>query len=173
MLICPSDDYSSVSVATNWSLFGISSNPGFSPGYVELFYTAGGKSIHFYSYFIGGDAMSTMPQSILGGDHNIYSSDALSGMSAATKASQYMAVAPSDGDGGNGLYSAWSLQGFRFDTWVWLDTVHRNAGNLLMGDGRAVQASQNDLTSALNVSTTVTATGRFPFYNFPGDNSIE
>jgi prepilin-type N-terminal cleavage/methylation domain-containing protein len=102
------------------------------------------------SYFVGGDALESDPQSIISGDFNIGST----GTSASGPSSKYF------GFGSDTLTSAaWSST-----YWSWTSAdVHQKTGNLLIADGSVQSTTVSSLHTYLSNSTNSIAT---PVYNF-------
>ena len=156
LLACPADTVSPHGVqATNWSEFFNGTIANF-PGYT--------------SYFVGGDAVDTQPQSILAGDRNIGNQTAAQAGTSAAAAQmcpQTTANQAANGPGGGGTGSgAGSLLGQAWNTWAWsANDLHLGVGNILLGDGSAQQTAVLDLQTALINATNNTSSQ--PFYNFP------
>ncbi|HEV2436096.1 MAG TPA: prepilin-type N-terminal cleavage/methylation domain-containing protein [Verrucomicrobiae bacterium] len=162
LLDCPSDSTAPhSSAATNWTQF-----------YTDATSTA--KNAAWLSYFVCGDSIDTQPQSILAGDRNIGSDSPNKGQNAPgmynPTPTSPPAAAASNGPNGLGVAGtgtgATSLKGLDWGWWAWsANDIHLGAGNLLLGDGSAQQATisdlQNDLINATNGPTL------YPFYNFP------
>jgi prepilin-type N-terminal cleavage/methylation domain-containing protein len=152
LLSCPADTVSPHGVqATNWSEFFNGTIANF-PGYT--------------SYFVGGDAVDTQPQSILAGDRNIGNQTAAQAGTSAPATQmcpQTAAIQASNGRGGGGTGS---LQTQDWNTWAWsANDLHLGVGNVLLGDGSAQQTAVLDLqTDLLNATNSA---GSQPFYNFP------
>ncbi len=168
LLDCPSDSTAPhSSAATNW--FELYANPNAAPSGQTAF------NASYLSYFVCGDSIDTQPQSILAGDRNIGSDQALgAGQNAPGMYNPNPANPPpsASSNGPNGLgiagsgTGATSLKGLNWGYWAWsANDIHLGAGNLLLGDGSAQQATisdlQNDLVNATNGATL------YPFYNFP------
>jgi prepilin-type N-terminal cleavage/methylation domain-containing protein len=146
LLVCPSD--SARTAATNFLFqffvqpLAAPPVPSANPGY-----------LNYQSYFVGGDAIDTMPKSILGGDRNVYNNGA---------APQVDANLGANGVGGGGGILASIL----VKNWAWTDKeMHQSAGDLLLGDGSAQQVTTLNLEAAL-----VNANNDAPqplYYNFP------
>jgi prepilin-type N-terminal cleavage/methylation domain-containing protein/prepilin-type processing-associated H-X9-DG protein len=111
------------------------------------------------SYFIGGDAVETDPQMIMGGDSSI-------GNTATAN------NAPSSGRfGGTGQPSALlttqtatSSSDTAGNAWAWTATdYHQKSGNLLMADGSVQQASISGLHDYLRNGTNSVITPSFGF----------
>jgi prepilin-type N-terminal cleavage/methylation domain-containing protein len=167
LLQCPSDSTAPHSTAaTNW---------------IQFFATTGGNpginviNDSYLSYFICGDSIDTQPQSILAGDRNI-GNDTTTGVGQPASgmfnlnANNPPAAAVSQGPGstssGGGGTGSTSLASVDWRYWAWsANDIHLQAGNLLLGDGSAQQATisdlQNDLENATNGPTI------YPYYNFP------
>ena len=166
---CPSD-VPVKSAATNWVgggaafLFSTGSGP-----------TVANEWVPYLSYFVGGDALDILPQSIMAGDRNICLS---------TVGAQTMPTALGFNDfnthgGAFGSISGTANPGtttIQNLAWTAKD-LHQGAGNVLLGDGSAQQLTMSDLpsywesaTNAVSpqVITGASYTGTFyPFYNFP------
>jgi len=174
LLNCPSDSSFSDGPATGWSNFVSGTPPqpikngggGIGSGLPDP-----GKSV---SYFVGGDAIDVQPQSILCGDRNVGNNSGVGGgATAATQMTkQWSAVnAPSTGnasgsDSTQPGASANTLQNLAYANWAWsANDIHLGAGNVLLGDGSAQQASVSDLQQYLENATN--GFGFNPWYNFP------
>ncbi|HUA39389.1 MAG TPA: prepilin-type N-terminal cleavage/methylation domain-containing protein [Candidatus Sulfopaludibacter sp.] len=167
LLACPSDSTAPHSTpATNWAQFFAVT--GGTP--------SGSTAINdsYLSYFVCGDSIDTQPQSILCGDRNIGNGgtpagQAAAGICSASSTSTGQAASNGLGNGGQaGTPSVASvgLKGVDFALWSWsANDIHLGAGNLLLGDGSAQQATisdlQKDLLNATNGPTI------YPYYNFP------
>jgi prepilin-type N-terminal cleavage/methylation domain-containing protein len=166
LLACPSDSTTPHStVATNWAQFfaATGGNPSGS--------TAINDS--YLSYFVCGDSIDTQPQSILAGDRNIGNGGTPAGQAAAgicssatTPTGQTASQGVGPPAGGQGPTATPGIKGVDFALWAWsANDIHLGAGNLLLGDGSAQQATVSDLQKALvNATNGPTLT---PFYNFP------
>ena len=156
VLDCPSDSASQHgSPATNWSQFF---NP--YPGSVDPSVPT------FISYFLGADATDTQPQSVLAGDRNI-GNNANAGSSVPAPV-MFNTSSASNGKGGAGRAGAGANTpvGVDWPSWSWsANDIHLAAGNILLGDGSAQQASVVDLQNDLLNSTNGAAI--YPWYNFP------
>jgi prepilin-type N-terminal cleavage/methylation domain-containing protein len=147
IVVCPSD--SARNAATNFT---------------SQFRTATGTpnttAASFVSYFIGGDAIDTLPQTILTGDGNI---GILSG--------SVQPVNPLTGAGnGGGSIGAGTAKSAAFMATAtaaeWTSgQLHLNAGNIGLADGSVQQVSDGSLLSALQAATN-NASG-YVYYNFP------
>ena len=130
------------------------------------------------SYFVGGDAIDIQPQSILFGDRNIGANNVNGGAGGATPA---MGMTPQStacngpggqngntgtldsGPMGSATYSVGSLD---WKYWGWSQNdIHLGAGNVLLGDGSAQQATVSDLQTDLESATN--AFGFNCWYDFP------
>jgi prepilin-type N-terminal cleavage/methylation domain-containing protein len=121
---------------------------------------AGGSMI---SYFIGGDAIDTSPETILGGDRNIGSNTGNGGAGnpAAAMFSGYGNSLTGATGGGSGQEPTAALV-----NWAWTTAdLHQKYGNILLGDGSVQQVSVNGLVSALEAATN--NAGSQLYYNFP------
>jgi len=166
LVFCPSD-VPAKSAATNWVGGGTATTSIFSTGTGP---TAGGQSYWepYLSYFVGGDAIDTQPQSILAGDRNIYDS---------SQALQTMPTARVAADGQT--HGGGSLASVTIDKWGWTaKDLHQGNGNVLLGDGSGQQLTLSDLPTYLASATNAVGpqiiTGTFagaywPLYNFPDD----
>jgi len=161
VLTCPSDSSTLHGTApTNWTQFFTpagSTTPGPDP--VNALYL---------SYFVGADALDTQPQSILAGDRSIGNNNAAGTSVPASTMFNTASASNNNGGGKAGTASGTSSppQSVIWSSWAWsANDIHLGAGNVLLGDGSAQQASISDLQSDLYNSTNgPTAT---PFYNFP------
>ena len=163
VLTCPSDSTSphNLGAATNWSQFLTPS--GSTTAQVDP------VNDSYVSYFVCGDATDTQPQSILAGDRNIGDDGGTTpvGQPAANMFKTSTVTAnqtAGNGLGGKGQGDPGAQQ--NYSLWSWsANDIHLGAGNLLLGDGSAQQATisdlQKDLLSATNGPT------HYPFYNFP------
>jgi len=167
---CPSD-VPVKSAATNWI--------GGAPYIFTIGLGAGvggptllNQWVPYLSYFVGGDALDIMPQSIMAGDRNIcFTTVAAQTMPTATFAVDFNAH-------GGGKISAIAnppYNDLQYLAWTSKD-LHQGGGNVLLGDGSGQQLTMSDLPtyfeSATNsVSPQVIATVTYyPFYNFPDPN---
>jgi prepilin-type N-terminal cleavage/methylation domain-containing protein len=164
LLACPSDSTAPHgTTATNW---------------VQFFNNGGASSAvavndSYLSYFVCGDSIDTQPQSILCGDRNIGNGGTPVGQPASAMCSSVAPTTPSGqtasqgaGANGQGPTGTPGIKGVDFTYWSWsANDIHLGAGNLLLGDGSAQQATisdlQKDLINATNGPTV------YPFYNFP------
>ncbi|MGA9780113.1 MAG: prepilin-type N-terminal cleavage/methylation domain-containing protein [Verrucomicrobiia bacterium] len=166
LLACPSDATAPHSAAaTNWTQF-YTTDGGTTVGTTA-------QNDTYLSYFVCGDSIDTQPQSILAGDRNIGNNTAVGVGQPATGMYNTATAGPASasngpgnqGKAGSGTGST-SLMGVAWSYWSWTaNDIHLQAGNLLLGDGSAQQATisdlQNDLINATNGPTL------YPFYNFP------
>jgi prepilin-type N-terminal cleavage/methylation domain-containing protein len=152
VLACPSDASNlHGTAATNWSQF-------FLNGTVDPTVST------YLSYFVGADALDTQPQSILAGDRNIGNNNA--GGSSAPAGTMFGVGGASQGPAAGGKAGNPSGVGVDWRNWAWsANDIHLGAGNLLLGDGSAQQASISDLQTDLYNSTNGPAVS--PFYDFP------
>jgi prepilin-type N-terminal cleavage/methylation domain-containing protein len=153
VLTCPSDSSGTHgTVPTNWVQF-FTPNGSTTP-------QANPVNSLYLSYFVGADAQDTQPQSILAGDRSIGNN--VVGGSATPAPSIFASKTATQGlaTGGTGT------TGVDWKYWAWTaNDIHLGAGNVLLGDGSAQQASISDLQTDLYNSTNgPTAT---PFYDFP------
>lgn len=157
VLTCPSDSTSphNLGAATNWSQF-LTPN-GSTTAQVDP------VNDSYVSYFVCGDATDVQPQSILAGDRNIGDGTLPAGQPAAN---MFKTPPPTAGNGLGAKGQGDPAAQLDYSQWSWsANDIHLGAGNLLLGDGSAQQATisdlQKDLLSATNGPT------RYPFYNFP------
>jgi len=158
VLTCPSDASNQHGTApTNWVQFFTpvgSTTPVKDP--VNSLYL---------SYFVGSDSQDTQPQSILAGDRSVGNN---AGASTATPAPVMFNTGSASNNNGGGRAGTGTSQpqSITWTSWAWsANDIHLGAGNVLLGDGSAQQASIADLqTDLLNSTNGPTAT---PFYNFP------
>ena len=168
ILACPSDSGTGAgsgthAAATNWVQFYAN-----SANAVQT--TPQQQGDMFVSYFLGGDAQDTQPQSIIAGDRNIGNNTSAGGGSSSPAAGMFSyassgsyTVSGVAGTAGAGTTGSPNLN---WINWAWsANDIHLGAGNLLLGDGSAQQATisdlQNDLENATNSGTL------YPLYNFP------
>ncbi|HUA68505.1 MAG TPA: prepilin-type N-terminal cleavage/methylation domain-containing protein [Candidatus Saccharimonadales bacterium] len=176
LLACPSDSSPhanlsgspTTTAATNWSQFFAAPN--------STTITVNPINDSYLSYFVGGDAIDTQPQSILAGDRNIGNNNNTStGGAAAAAPAMFSAGSAANGPavsgGGNGgtggtaSGGTTSPVGVQWYSWAWsANDIHLGAGNLLLGDGSAQQASISDLYNDLINATNSPPS---PFYDFP------
>jgi len=148
IIVCPSD--SSRNASTNFS--GVNA-------LIQANGTINTGATNYISYFVGGDAIDTLPQTILTGDGNI--GILTSGADPSV---------PLTGAGnGNGL-GAGTAKGANFlassTAAAWTSGgLHLNAGNIGLADGSVQQDSDNGLVQAM-LQATNNASG-YVFYNFP------
>ena len=166
LINCPSDSSSGHLAATNWSqLSGVSGAT--PPQFNKEGSGANTDPNLLVSYFVCGDAIDTQPQSILCGDRNVWYNANVSSTPAPSPATwpvgMYYGGTPiaSGAVSGTGIPS-----GTAYSQWAWsVNDVHLGAGNLLLGDGSAQQATVNDLQQDLENATN--SFGYSPAYNFP------
>jgi prepilin-type N-terminal cleavage/methylation domain-containing protein len=115
----------------------------------------------YTSYFVGGDAIDTEPQTILSGDRNI----------GAGGTPTTMLTGAGNGTAAGGGYQTAASTAFttgaatQLAGWTQGD-LHLGAGNIGLADGSAQQVSVNGLREALASATNNAATPGL-FYNFP------
>lgn len=173
LINCPSDSGNGDIAATNWSqlMTGSATPPYYQPNGKT---TANGviDPGKLDSYMYCGDSIDTQPQSILCGDRNI-GYNATAGQAATAMTPGWTAsngpsnggTTGSDSSTANGA-TANSVKGKAWSTWAWsANDVHLGAGNLLLGDGSAQQATISDLQQDLQNATN--SFGFNPYYNFP------
>jgi prepilin-type N-terminal cleavage/methylation domain-containing protein len=113
---------------------------------------------NYISYFIGGDAIDTQPQSILCGDRNIGTDG---GNEANPPTTMFTQGASGTGLGGGTGASV------PIGDWAWTSgDLHLKNGNITLGDGSVQQLSENGLVTALESATNSTANTAL-LYNFP------
>jgi len=167
LLNCPSDSASGHVAATNWAQFYSGTGTSFKWNADANSSGSLTDPSDLISYFYCSDAIDTQPQSLVAGDRNIGPATT-SGQAATTAIS---GTTPYAGGGtgaspSSGSASTGALSGIQWNLWAWSQNdVHLGAGNLLLGDGSAQQATvvdlQNDLENATN------SFGYNPDYNFP------
>lgn len=92
------------------------------------------------SYFVGGDAIESDPQTILSGDCNVAGSGNVNGTRFGASAAGGYVIGPGSYDSKTG--------------WVWTQNeLHRKSGNLALSDGSVHQVSVAGLRDALRAST--------------------
>jgi prepilin-type N-terminal cleavage/methylation domain-containing protein len=148
IIVCPSD--SARNAATNFtSQFRTATGaPMSNPG-----------SASFVSYFIGGDAIDTLPQTILTGDGNI---GVLNG--GVQPVNSLTGAGNGNGGGSGTAKSADFMVTATAAEWT-SGQLHLNAGNIGLADGSVQQVSDGGLLSALQAATN-NASG-YVYYNFP------
>jgi len=115
---------------------------------------------NYMSYFVGGDAIDTLPQTILSGDGNI-------GVLTSGAEPSVPLSGAGNGSATGGTPSAGSAHFLATTTaaaWT-AGQLHLNAGNIGLADGSVQQASDNGLLQAM-LAATNNASG-YVFYNFP------
>jgi hypothetical protein len=146
ILVCPSD--SGRNAATNFT---------------SQFRTATGTpnttAASFVSYFVGGDAIDTLPQTILTGDGNI---GVLNG--GVQPVNSLTGAGNGNGGGSGTAKSADFMVTATAAEWT-SGQLHLNAGNIGLADGSVQQVSDGGLLSALQAATN-NASG-YVYYNFP------
>ena len=157
LVFCPTD-VPAKSAATNWiTVFSLGTGPNIT-----------GDWKPYLSYFVGGDALDILPQSIMAGDRNIcLTTAAAQTMPSATGAVDFNAHGGGQISGaGNTLASIATLG------WTAKD-LHQGAGNVLLGDGSGQQLTLSDLPTYMESATNavspqiIGATTYYSFYNFP------
>ena len=185
IVVCPADSYRSA--CSNWNQFAVVPDPARTYGFY-LYLDSGVRLANasyyqFMSYFIGGDAMPTMPQSILAGDRNICNwtlgncADCCPCSSTDDEPNVPWYAANGAISGGTMYYppnnGLGGLYGAPFDYWGWMKNVmHQGVGNLLMGDGSVQQTTSDGLRNAMSAATNVSATHRLPYYDFPASTWV-
>jgi prepilin-type N-terminal cleavage/methylation domain-containing protein len=153
ILVCPSD---TKNYATNFNPVGVGAE----------FPTNNASATNFISYFLGGDAIDTQPQSILGGDRNIGNNLGSSANPPTTMFSGYGTGGPAGATGGTsggGVAPAANT----IANWSWTSgDLHLKNGNIMLGDGSVQQESVNGLITALQQATNSTANQSLS-YDFP------
>jgi prepilin-type N-terminal cleavage/methylation domain-containing protein len=154
ILTCPSD---TKNYATNFSTS--------TTAPVGQFLTNTVTATNYVSYFIGGDAIDTQPQSILGGDRNIGSDGGNSANLPSTAAQTFSGYG--NGNGGGGGNNGGVVPSVVIGDWAWTSgDLHLKNGNIMLGDGSVQQATVNGLVSALTSATNSTANQSLS-YDFP------
>lgn len=165
ILACPSDSAAgngtgTHTAATNWAQY-FSGTPG----------TPNIAGDMFVSYFLGGDAQDTQPQSIIAGDRNIGNNGGGASSSSTPANNMFSYASWGNGKGGsagggiNGPTGS-TTPSVDWPNWAWsANDIHLGAGNLLLGDGSAQQATISDLQNALENATN--SGTLYPYYNFP------
>jgi prepilin-type N-terminal cleavage/methylation domain-containing protein len=152
ILTCPSD---TKNVATNFSVGGASGNQ---------FATNALNYTNYISYFIGGDAIDTQPQSILGGDRNMGTDG---GNTANLPTTGQIFSGYGNGNGGSGGGNGGGVASVQIGYWAWTSgDLHLKNGNIMLGDGSVQQETVNGLQTALLAATNSTANISLN-YNFP------
>jgi prepilin-type N-terminal cleavage/methylation domain-containing protein len=157
ILTCPSDATRNPGTNFNTQFVDTVGNATPTPYSIT---TAGGSMI---SYFIGGDAIDTSPETILGGDRNIGSNagNGGNGNPATAMFSGYGNNLTGATGGGSGAPPSVTIV-----NWAWTTAdLHQKYGNILLGDGSVQQVSVNGLVSALEAATN--NAGSVLYYNFP------
>ena len=156
ILTCPSD---TKNYATNFS-------PNTATG--GEFPTNGSATTsptNYISYFLGGDAIDTQPQSILGGDRNIGNDNGNVATPPTAMFSGYGTGGPSGASGG--ASGAGVAPSVTIANWIWTSgDLHLKNGNIILGDGSVQQETVNGLLNALASATNSTANQSLS-YNFP------
>ena len=153
ILTCPSD---TKNYATNFSVTA-------PYGQFETNGTGANSPTNYVSYFIGGDAIDTQPQSILGGDRNIGSDG---GVPASLPTTSGMFSGYGNGNGGGTAMSGTAPSVVIAD-WAWTSgDLHLKNGNVMLGDGSVQQETVNGLVGALEAATNSTANQSLS-YDFP------
>jgi prepilin-type N-terminal cleavage/methylation domain-containing protein len=146
IVVCPSD---SRNAATNFAVQFNVKNAGAN------------AAANFISYFVGGDAIDTNPQTILSGDGNIGSG---ANTTAALSGAGDGAGHGSSGGNPSAGSAKFLTPGTTAAAWT-ANALHYNAGNLGLADGSVQQASDNGLFTALQNATN--AASGLVFYDFP------
>lgn len=169
LVFCPSD-VPAKSAATNW----VGGNAGAEP---FIFSTGSGPELteanweNNLSYFVCGDALDVIPQSILAGDRNIYDATTINASTAMPTV-----IGAVDGVTANvsGTISKEAGTTATIIKWGWTaKDLHQGGGNVLLGDGSAQQLTMSDLPTYMEGATnavgtqTIGTTTYYPIYNFP------
>lgn len=180
LLNCPSDSSQGDGPAVNWNqlvhLSGTATLPNKNAGGGANVGGGGdpGGAGNLVSYFLGGDSIDVQPQSILAGDRNVgNNTDAGGGANPAQQMTkQWTACNGPGGQGASGNDSpakgsaTETVQNIAWANWSWsANDIHLGAGNVLLGDGSAQQATVSDLQTYLNQAAM--AFGFYPWYDFP------
>jgi prepilin-type N-terminal cleavage/methylation domain-containing protein len=159
LLTCPADTVSPHGTpATNWAEFFNSATPPVP------------NIVGYCSYFVGGDAIDTQPQSILAGDRNVGNIAVPAANTVPPAATQMFTITAGTSEAGNGpgAGGTGTPNGLGWNQWSWsANDLHLGVGNLLLGDGSAQQTSVQDLYTDLLNATNNSST--MPFYNFPNN----
>ncbi len=154
LINCPSDGVRSTA-ATNFDTEFIQNPPGNPP------VKANAQSYTYISYFVGGDAIDTQPQSLLTGDRNICTTANLTQMLGGSGNGNVDGAAPIQGT------SVAVPTGYSFPTWSYTQgDLHLGAGNVGIADGSAQQETPASLVSALEQATNSMGIVTM-WYNFP------
>jgi prepilin-type N-terminal cleavage/methylation domain-containing protein len=156
ILTCPSD--ATRNPATNFATQFINYN-----GTAAVPYSGGAAGVYggsALSYFIGGDAIDTDPETILSGDRNIGNGGG-NGNPATTMFSGYGNAETGSPAGGSGTSPSITMV-----DWAWTSAdLHQKYGNILLGDGSVQQVSVNGLVDAMEAATN--NVGTYVYYNLP------
>jgi prepilin-type N-terminal cleavage/methylation domain-containing protein len=153
ILTCPSD---TKNYATNFSTS--------TTAPLGQFQTNSPTATNYVSYFIGGDAIDTQPQSILGGDRNIGSDG---GTPANLPTTSGIFSGYGNGNGGGTAMSGSANPSVTIADWAWTSgDLHLKNGNIMLGDGSVQQTTVNGLVSDLEAATNSTANQSLS-YDFP------
>jgi prepilin-type N-terminal cleavage/methylation domain-containing protein len=162
ILLCPSDTRNA---ATNWS-----PNTSVAVGgeFPTNGITAANSPTNYISYFLGGDAIDTQPETILGGDRNIGTD---LGSSATPPVSFTSSPVETFSGWGNGVTGGGTFSGLApsapFAYWAWTSSdMHLKNGNIILGDASVQMVSSIGLKTALETATNSVGTTTLS-YNFP------
>jgi prepilin-type N-terminal cleavage/methylation domain-containing protein len=157
LMVCPSDN--TRTAATNWDAefittpANIAANTPAVPNTTTPNVGGIAGNDNYLSYFVGGDAIDTQPQTLLVGDRNICNNSTLTTM--FTKACN-------GGNGGNG-----NGVSIAFQLWSYTSgDLHFAQGNIGLADGSAQQENPSGLVTALEQATNSVGTTTL-WYNFP------
>jgi prepilin-type N-terminal cleavage/methylation domain-containing protein len=155
ILVCPSD---TKNYATNFNPAGV------GPEFLTNGITALNAPTNYISYFLGGDAIDTQPQSILGGDRNIGNN---LGSSANPPTAMFSGYGTGNGGVSGGNSGGGVAPSVTIANWSWTSgDLHLKNGNIMLGDGSVQQESVNGLITALQQATNSTANQSLS-YDFP------
>jgi prepilin-type N-terminal cleavage/methylation domain-containing protein len=157
VLVCPSDTRNA---ATNFSTSTVAPLGQFQTNTVT--------ATNYISYFLGGDAIDTQPETILGGDRNIGTDQGSLNSLPVSFASSPVETFSGWGNGvtGGGTYSGLAPSAPLAD-WAWTSgDMHLKNGNIILGDASVQMVSTIGLQTALENATNSAANTTLS-YNFP------
>ena len=163
ILFCPSDSIHTAGLgyATNFTyqdLLGIGTPP---TGGNKLTTAEGSQALTKISYFIGGDAVESDPQSIMAGDCNI--GTASSGAPASSRFAYTTGTSEAGSTSMGPAFSATSPSTVS-PNWAWTaNDLHQKTGNLLVADGSVQSTTLNSLHVYMQNATNTT---QYPAWNF-------
>jgi len=155
LIICPSD--STRTGATNFDgefcTYVATATPPNTPA---------ANSYLLTSYFIGGDAIDTQPQTILIGDRNICDINNLTTMFSGGANGLVAGTTSGYGSTPAAVAATTGLQNWSFTS----GDLHLNAGDIGLADGSAQQETPQTMQAALEQATNSVGSGSV-YYNFP------